>query len=298
MEEGIHKIVADVYHADPCPVPSLSRGTIIDLLDSPARAFYNHPRLNSPHDLEGDESKFDQGSAAHDLLLEGGKKIFVVPGFDDWKKKAAQDSRSETRKIGLIPLLQKQFDLASAMTEAAKVQIRQCSELGVDDLSEEGLAEMTYIFNDAGTWERCLVDWISFNQELILDYKTTKMSANPTAFSRHISNMKYQIQHAWYRHVVRGAAKMEQYPSFVWVVQEEEPPYLCSFFGLDLAHEDMAQQQIQRGIKLWRKCMKSGKWPGYPTRICYAEAPPWTLAEWEIKKGELDAEERGNDDGL
>jgi hypothetical protein len=291
---GVYKIESEFYHADPCITPSLSRGTILDLLNkSCSHTWYNHPRLNPAYkkaeDLEG---KFSSGSAAHDLLLEGGKKIFVVAGFDDWKKKEAQEARKAAREIGQIPLLQKQYDLAYAMTEAAKVQIKHSPEVGADDLAIEGLAEMTYVFNDSGIWERCLVDWISFNQTLILDYKTTKTSANPSKFSRMISNMDYQIQYAWYRHVVRGAAKLNDYPTFVWIVQEEEPPYLCSFFGLDPLHEEMAKEQIDRAVRVWRKCMKSGKWPGYTNRVCYAEAPPWTLAEWEQKKYQLDDDAR------
>jgi len=263
----------------------MSRGTVVDLLNVPARAFYNHPRLNPQPKEEKDESKFDLGSAAHDLLLEGGKKIFVVTGFDSWKKDAAQEARAAAREVGKIPLLQKQFDLASAMTKAAKAEIRQCEELGIQDLPSEGRAEMTYIFNDEGTWERCLVDWASNDETIILDYKTTKVSAHPSRFSRHIGDMQYHIQHAWYRRVVQGVTKKRA--KFVWIAQEEEPPYLCSFMGIDPMHADMAEQQVESAVKIWRRCTETGVWPGYPRRICYASATPWSLAEWEAKRQEI-----------
>ena len=283
--EGCHKISSDAYHADPCPEPSMSRGTVIDLLNVPAKAFYNHPRLNPQPKEEKDESKFDPGSAWHDLLFEGGKKVYIVLGFDDWKKKDAQEARKAAREAGRIPLLEKQFVLASAMVESAVKQIRECEELGIKSLANEGKAEMTYIFNDGGTWERCLVDWISNDGSLIIDGKSTKVSSEPGRFSRHISDMQYQIQYAWYRRVVQGVTG--KWPKFAWIAQEEEPPYLCSFNSIDPMYADMAEQQVEYAVKLWRSCMESGKWPGYTNRICYAGVKPWALAEWEEKKAAL-----------
>ena len=279
--EGCFKIPSEDYHADPCPSPSMSRGTVIDILDSPARAFQKHPRLNPQPEDEKDESKFDPGRAAHDLLLEGGTKVFVVTGFDDWKKKDAQEARKAAREAGMIPLLQKQFDLAKSMTDSAKKQLSECSDLDRCSLAD-GKAEMTYIYNDAGTWERCLCDWISNDQTICIDFKTTKTSANPSRFCRHISDMQYHIQYAWYRRVVKGVTGKA--PNFIWLVQEEEPPYLCSFMSIDPMYADMAQQQVELAVKLWRSCMASGKWPGYTNHICYAGVKPWDLSEWEEKR--------------
>jgi len=285
IKQGSYKISSDDYHNDPCPEPSLSRGTIIDLLDSPARAFYNHPRLNPVPKEEKDESKFDQGSAAHDLLLEGGKKIFIVSGFDDWKKKDAHEARKAARKSSYIPLLQKQFDLVYAMTEAAKTQIKECSDIGVGDLSAEGEGELSYIWMESnGVWCRCRPDWIKKDRTLILDYKTTGTSVNPDKFSGNINEMGYPIQSVFYRRGVETIEKKK--PNFFFVAQEDKPPYFCSFHGIDFQNEDMAQEKVSFSIDLWGKCLKYDKWPGYPKRICYAEPKPWDLAAWEMKKNQ------------
>lgn len=280
-EQGAFKLTHDEYHADPCPVPSMSRGTVVDILSSPAKAFWNHPRLNKELKDDRDESKFNQGSAAHNLLLEGGSRIAVISGFDDWKKQAGRDARDDAMNNGMIPLLEKTFDSLCLMVGSAKVQIA-ASELGLSDLPGTGQAEMTYIAKDGETWERCMVDWISNDGGLILDYKTTGTSAHPSKFSRHISDMQYPIQHVWYRRVVQMATGIA--PRFVWIAQEDEPPYLCSFMGIDPMNEAIAQEKVEWAVRLWRKSMEYNEWPGYPRRICYAEPKPWELTEWEEKK--------------
>jgi hypothetical protein len=289
LETGVHRISAEEYQADPCPEPSLSRGAIIHLLDCPAKAFWNHPRLNPdfPKD-ERDEAKFDQGKATHNLLLEGGNKIFVVEGFDDWKKSAAKEARYEVRGIGKIPLLTKQFDHVSAMIEAARRKIREYSDLGISDMAKEGDAELSYLWQDNfGVWCRVRPDWIKKDRTLIVDYKSTGTSANPDDYSGHINKMDYPTQSVFYR---RGVAAVEgTTPDFVFIAQSDEPPYLCSFHGIDVMNEDMAVEKVEVAIKLWAHCLKTGKWPGYANRIYYAEPSPWDLAAWEIKKGELAA---------
>ena len=278
---GCHKISEEEYHNDPCSEPSLSRGAIMDLLDCPQRAFFNHPRLN-PYPLEEkEETKFDIGSAAHDLLLEGGDKIFVVEGFDDWRKKEAKEARDAARREGKTPLLEKQYHQVVPMVETAKTAIGQCEELGIVNLQIQGDSELTYVWRESnGVWCRIRVDWIRKNRNLILDYKTTGTSANPEIFSGHINKMGYGIQSVYYRRGVKAVEGKE--PNFVIMAQETEPPYFCSFHGLDLQNEDTATKKVGWAIKTWGECLATEKWEGYPNRICYAEPKPWELAEWAI----------------
>jgi len=284
---GRNRMDFETYLADPCPEPSLSRGGIVHLLDSPARAFWNHPRLNPQPAEERDESKYDQGTAVHNLLLEGGNNIVVVSGFDNWKKDAAKEARDAARSIGKTALLTKQFDIVSAMVEAATKQIRECEELGITDLPTEGDTELTYIWQDAyDVWCRVRPDWTSKNRKKIVDIKTTGTSANPDEYSGHINRMNYPIQSVLYR---RGVHHIEQSnPSFTFVAIEDEPPYLCSFHGIDFVNEDMAHEKIMWAMRKWRECLDTGNWFGYTKRICYAEPKQWDIAAWEMKKSYLE----------
>jgi hypothetical protein len=67
---------------------------------------------------------------------------------------------------------------------------------------------------------------------------------------------------------------------FRWIVAENEYPYATSVVSLSpegLAH---AHDQVEQAIQLWRKCLQSDSWPGYPTRTCYVDPPGWALMQF------------------
>jgi hypothetical protein len=288
LKQGCHKISFEEYLADPCLEPSLSRGCIPLLLDAPVKAWFNHPRLNpnQPEKDDKEEGKFDGGKGWHNLLFEDGKRIIEIKGYDNWQKNDAKELRKAAHNLGNIPLLSKQLDNISAMVESAIKQIRECEELGIEDLASEGDAELTYIWQEKnGVWCRIRPDWINKKRTLILDGKTTGTSVNPDEFSNHINQMDYPIQSVFYR---RGVKKIDGVEAdFVFVAQEDKPPYLCSFHGIDLMSEDMAKEKVEWAIKKWKQYTTSGYWPAYPKRVCYAEPKPWNIAEWEMKKSQM-----------
>ena len=105
LPAGIHDgIPAERYHRDPSDRPALTAGTIKTLLAySPWHAWHNHPRLN-PEWAPTYEAKFDLGTAAHALLLQG-EDVAQWIDADDWRTKAARDERDQARKEGKVPLL-------------------------------------------------------------------------------------------------------------------------------------------------------------------------------------------------
>src|SRR5258708_6783242 len=118
MEPGLQQIAEAAYHADPCPVASVSAG-IVDILtrESPLHAWYASPKLN-PNYVEQVDSKFDIGTAAHALLFEGMDKAVIVEA-DDWRTKLARETRDAIRASGKLPLLAKHHVTVLEMVEAA-----------------------------------------------------------------------------------------------------------------------------------------------------------------------------------
>lgn len=276
LTQGVHKISMEEYLADPCPEPSLSRSTIMDLLfKSPLHAWANHPRLN-PDCKEKEESKFDIGTAAHEIFLEGIDKVEVID-FPDWKKKESRLARIEARMAGNIPLLTHQYESVRDMVEAATKALNE-SELS--GLFDDGDAELTYIWQDGPSWCRARPDKISKDRQFILDYKTTGTSANPEDFIRIILSHGYDVQESFYRRGIRAVEGTE--PKFVFMVQENTSPYPCSFIGLSPQFQAMAEQKVIRGMDLWRNCMAKNEWPSYPSSICWVDPPPWSL-NWEMR---------------
>lgn len=278
MKPGCHHIPENEYHADPCPVPSLSRSTIKDILDCPLKAWMNHPRLN-PRYQPKQRAIFDIGHIAHSLFLEGIDKAVSI-NAEDWRKNATKGEADEARKAGKIPLLKAQYEGVRIMAEEANRQLA-ASELGIQSIREEGDSELSYIWKERDVWMRVRPDWIRKDRKLILDYKTTSSSARPEEYARIITSTALEIQDSFYR---RGVYNIERVlPDFVFMVQEVSSPYLCTFIKLDTLFKEMGEQKVTKGIRLWSSCLKSDIWPGYSKKVCTVEPKPWALASWEMQ---------------
>lgn len=278
---GVYRISNEQYHSKDCCVDAvLSTSFIRDLLfECPARAWWNHPKLNPDFIADNGAGKYDCGSAAHDLLLEGGAAISVITGFDDWKKNDAKALREAARLEGKTPLLVKQYEEVAAMVSAAEIAIKNCKELGISNLRAEGDSELSYVWKEGDTWMKCRPDWLRKDRKLKLAYKTTGTSANPEILAKHILNMGYDISFAFYQRGIQAIEGTE--PKTVFLFQECEAPYLCSFVSLPPEFIELAKSKVEYGIFLWNQCRESGQWPAYPSRVCYPDLPAWELARWE-----------------
>lgn len=280
---GIYDSVPmDAYIADPCPDPSLSRGTIERLvMRSPAHAYHEHPRLGGGS--RSSSAAADLGSAAHGMLLGGAERIVWVDA-KNWMTKAAKEKRDEARARNLIPMLERKREPLESMVAVAYRKLR---ELGA---GFDGRREHTVCWLDGGdVWCRARPDWMDTNNGLIIDYKTTE-NADPDAFIRNMITNGYDIQAEWY---VRGLSAIES-PSrfsftFVFLVQETAPPYLCSVIGVGEQMTEMAKEKIAAGLKLWRHCRRENKWPGYHPDVHYAEPPSWAQWDWEQRRPMVEA---------
>lgn len=272
---NIVQISAEDYHADPSPVPSLSNSIANILLTrSPYHAWLSHPKLN-PNFQPDESSRFDLGSAAHAMLLESDATKICVIDAPDWRTKKAKEERDQARANGLLPILAKHDYAVKKMVNAAHAFLEQSELRGI---LQDGDAEQTLMWEDDGVHCRSRLDWMTSDNVVILDYKTTEVAA-PDFFIRQIGRMGYDLQAAFYTrgvHVCTGAN-----PTFVFLAQEIDAPYACSLVSLSNAYIEVAMQKYRTALQTWKECMESGKWPTYPTRICYAEPPAWALREYE-----------------
>jgi len=271
-EPGIYTMLADKYHADPAPEPSLSSSIAKVLLtQSPAHAKLQHPRLN-PTFKEEESDRFDIGSAAHSLLLEGDGKMCVVDA-KDWRTNAAKEQRDTARANGLYPVLPHQEFGIRTMVKVARDFMETTELAGIFD---KGKPEQSAFWRESDTWCRARLDWLA--DDVILDYKTTE-SANPEGFSRQIIAMNHHVQAAMYQ---AGIYRLTgSLLPFIFLVQEITLPYACSLVGLSTPMGTLGERRYYRALKTWKECLKSGNWSSYTNRICYAEPPTWALAQEE-----------------
>ncbi len=277
---GIHTISADLYHQDPCAAPSLSNSVAKILIDqSPRHAWIAHPRLNPRHQ-SGEDSRFDLGTAAHALLLEGSNAKIAVIDADDWRTKAAKEQRDEARENGLTPILAKHNRALNDMVGEAQSFLAKTELSGLYDKAK---SEQTVIWqDDGGAWCRARLDRLADDHTWIFDYKTST-NAEPGYFSdRVIRQMGYTFQGGFYR---RGlmAVDSDCDPEFFVLAQDIEPPYCCSLHALSPARKELASFEVQRAIDLWRECLDKNHWPGYSTQTHWSEPSAWEIADAEMR---------------
>ena len=290
MTPGIHTIPAALYHADPTDAPSLSNSIIKTLLTkSPHHAWLKHPRLN-PQYQATEDSKFDLGSAAHSMLLEGIDKVQVIDA-DDWRTKEAKASRDRARSSGLIPMLHHQYSEALMMVKVAQDYVAR-SMLG--NIFMDGKPEQTLVwqeFNadngryDAGIWCRGRIDWLTTDHSIILDYKTTAI-ANPGQWMRRsMTSLGYDTQSAFYKRGMKAIGRVV--PDFVFLVQEDTAPYSCYLVRAAPTMQESGDRKVQEAIDKWSECLATNTWPGYPETIHEADAPAWETVD-EVEVGYVD----------
>ena len=276
LQPGIYTIPAEQYHADPAPLPSLSNSLIKTLLNkTPRHAWMDHPRLNPQFQRREDESKFDLGTAAHAMLLEGVNKAKRIDA-EDWRTKAAKEARDMARADGLLPMLPDQYAAAMAMHEAARDYIDSTALRGI---LQAGKPEQTLIWRERHAWCRARLDWLSEDREIILDYKTTAVDGPGDFMRRNIIAHGYDTQAVFYPRGMQALGHRR--PRFLFLVQETAAPFLCYLVEPAESMVELATGKVTRALALWGECVGSNRWPGYSTNVHQAEAPVWALKEEE-----------------
>jgi hypothetical protein len=242
---------------------------------SPLHAWHEHARLNPEHEREEAE-KLDIGTAAHGLLLEGETGV-VVLDFPDFRTKEARAQRDAARAAGKVPVLKDRWADVVAMAEAVKVQLAR-HERPIPLTG--GKPEVTLIWREGDVWCRARPDWLHNGRPLFVDdLKTTQGSANPDGWTRGpLFDRGYDLQAAFYLRGLLVLFGVEA--TFRFVVAETTPPYACSVIGLSPDVLVLGEKKRRLAVELWGECLRTNRWPGYPTRTCYATLPPWEEARW------------------
>lgn len=277
---GVHNLTADEYHADPVAGGSLSSTGARKLLDTcPAKFRYWIE--------QGEETKqvWDEGSAAHMLVLGAGPKLTKVVGTgaggpDAWQNNVDKGKVIEARAAGEIPLKPKQWDMVHGMAEAL-----QKHKLAAALLSpEQGVAEQTIVWQDPATGVMCraLLDLLRHPLRgggtfYVPDYKTC-VSAHPDAVARSVSDWGYHIQGWWYEQAAKAAGRGPDV-QFTLIAQEKTPPYLVSVVFPDAESIRAGGMLARDALNQYAECKRTGKWPGYSEQGVPVSLPPWELAK-------------------
>lgn len=280
LEPGVYSMRADAYHADPVAAEASLSSSIARLLidRSPLHAWTAHPKLNPDCPPDEGKASLDLGSCAHELLLGRGKGVHVIDA-DDFRKKATQEERDEARAAGRVPVLRRVFEQAEAMAIKARTAIAASPHLG--PFWDGGKSEQVLVWKESnGRWCRAMVDRLMDRGTLVFDYKTTAYPCVPQRLSRHVFDMGYDFQLAFY---VRGLSELDDAGierRGLLLFQETDPPYSVCLMTIDPAGRTIAMKRVQASVEKWHECMTSGTWPDYPGGLEYAMMPAWLEAQW------------------
>lgn len=278
MKPGIHQITMSEYLA----LKALSSGLCHALLtSSPFHAKYEQD--NGSFD---DTDASDMGTAIHDALLEGIDRIAVIEA-DDWRTKAAKEARDAARAAGKIPMLARKVAQVEAAAKEARDFIDGKSGHKPSEIAgvfDGGKPEQTLIWKEGDILCKARPDWLTEDRSIMLHVKTTAGSAEPSSWIRNqLAPMGYDVAAEFYD---RGLATIAGTHSgseclTVFLVIEQNAPHGCSLVSLSPAMQDLASRKVDRAIRIWQECQASGRYPCYPSRICYAEPQNWQLIEAE-----------------
>ncbi len=275
---GLHlDVPAQDYHADCAETPSLSSSIAKVILEqTPLHAWLKHPRLNPNFEHEED-AKFDLGSTVHELILGRGGGIEILPAeFADYRKKDAQQMRSDARASGLTPILAHQYAEAQEIVQRASRALGEIPD-GFDQPGNQ--SEAVLIWQDiGGPLCRAMLDRVG-TLGRIWDVKTTGTGLSDAAISRAIVNNGYEISAAFYR---RGFLRLhpDSDVQFRWIFVETEPPYETRVIEADATTLSIGDRKAALAIEKWRKALEHNLWVGYPRRVETLIYPRWEAAKW------------------
>jgi ribosomal protein L18 len=242
---------------------------LCDLARSPAYAKF---RKEKP----AEANCLDLGRLAHVAILEPDRfaaeyasgpevDLRTKAGKAEWQEALdAADGRELIRKS--------QYDLIAAMRAACLAHPAAAAVLVAG-----GLTEATITWDRDGIACKARPDRVSMLGTInaVIDLKTTRNAA-PAEFGRSIYQYKYHARMAWYVDACREAGI--DVMAAVVVAVESEAPHGVAVYRIDDASIQRGRDEMTLLFDLYKNCVETNRWPGYPEEIIDVGLPAWALA--------------------
>jgi hypothetical protein len=280
---GFYTMSAVDYHGDPAPRPALSHSVAMQLLDkNPFYAWYYNPRLGGHQQIE--TLAQDNGSVAHLLLTGRGRQASVIDA-ENYRKPSARIERDAIRLRGQTPVLAKDFKTAEEMCRTARQALSSMATGQYAFDQKYGHCELVAICDDvSGIWTRCMIDFYGHQMPTGVecwDYKTTTGTANPVMLRNHMTRHGWAMQAAMQERIISQLKpELAGRLHFRFLVQEVEPPYLCSVVAPTASAMVLAHKMVAAACGIWKNCLERDRWPSYPQQAVELAIVPWAEAAW------------------
>lgn len=269
------------------------------LLTIPAREYHLRPELSgsiaktiiarselhawSEHPAYGGAGKaatklMDRGAAVGRLLLGKGAELACLP-FDDWRTKAAQESRDKARAQDLVPLTH----VEHSEYEAAAKEIKSRLDAMGHFISEvTGVSEPVVLWQEDSPYGpvacRCMMDHLSIPRATIYELKVVG-DAHPEHVERSAESMGYRISAAAYIRAL-AALRPELIGSiaFQFLFVEPTPPYAIYAPPPSVEFLESGDRDWTSAVSRWARAQRDNHWPGYES------AGPITRPRWALRR--------------
>ncbi len=131
---------------------------------------------------------------------------------------------------------------------------------------------------------RARLDWLHDDHLTIDDLKSTKASADPRAWQRTMVGMGAEIQARFYQRGLKAITGRE--PAFRFCVAECAAPYAISVVDVAPALAALADAKIDYALRVWKRCLSTGEFPGYTRKVASVDAAGWMETQWLEREAE------------
>lgn len=243
------------------------------VLDSPAHYKWEVLDGNRQH-----KPAFNIGTAVHAEVLGTDDGIDVLD-FDSWRTKAAQAARDESHGAGRTPVLASDVALIHGMRDSVLQH-----PLARKIFEREGNAEVSLFAEHMGVPIRCRFDYLPDEGGIVVDLKTTGTKASPAAFRRAANDYGYHIARAHYLDVLKRVTGRDA--EMLFIVVEKAPPHLVAVHQLNADFARIGEDYSLEARDIYKRCVETGEWPGYPNEISLLEPPMHAVYEHIDRFGE------------
>ncbi len=290
-KNGIHENVpADVYHT----WNAVSVSWLNQLADSPAtlRDYLAHPESRVTTEAK------QEGSAVHCAVLEPDQfaNRYVEAGFCVAELKSGARKGMPCGKSGAVYLDGKWFcgthdpeekgaQHTTTLTVLDEISYRWCKAIAqrvkanprMQRYLAEAKKEVSIVGEIGGVVCKARVDlWLPGE---LCDLKTTIKGQKD--FQNEIFRRNYHAQAWWYMALAQSVGNPVE--KFTLVAAHKRRPFLVSYHQIGLTSEAarIGFEYCCAYLEVYKRCMKSGEWPGYSDEIEPVEPPTWAQKQIE-----------------
>lgn len=264
--KGIHDLKEDEYHR----AAGVSK-SMLDQLAWPKTAAHLRAYMDEPRKEPTDAMIF--GSAVHAYLLQPDRTgVFAVrpEGLDLRTKTGKEWARANEDRIVIT-------------SDQNKAIQRMVSNVWAHPVAKRLLAGGEYersLFaeDENGILRRGRLDVLTKAGSVLPDLKTCE-SAAADDFEKAVANYRYSVQGAYYLDLCALLGIEREH--FFFICVEKTPPYCVAVYQLDPMVIEYGRKLYKRDLMIYRQCIETGVWPGYPTDVSIIGLPKWMQKELE-----------------